>query len=201
MIKNVIFDIGNVLVKFRPDEAMRELGFTEDAISKIAIATYENSVWAELDRGVASEPDIINKMVAFLPEYENEIRLFFEKGKNKLVKAFDYANDWIKELQSRGFKVYLLSNYPKDYFELHSHNELSFTSIVDGMIISGIVKLIKPEAEIYNCLLNTYSLKPDECVFIDDKPENIIAGEKLGIHGIVFVNYEDAKNKLEELIE
>lgn len=200
MIKNIIFDIGNVLVKFQPDQAMRDLGIDEVKISKMAQATYLNPIWGELDRGVMQESEVIDEMVKVAPEYEEEIRLFFRDGKDKVVKAFDYATDWIKELQSRGYEVYLLSNYPENYFELHTHNQLDFASIVDGKIISGMVKMVKPDADIYQCLFTTYNLKPEECVFLDDRPENIEGGEKLGMRGIVFESYEDAKAKLEKML-
>ena len=101
MIKNIIFDIGNVLVKFQPDQAMRDLGIDEVKIPKMAQATYLNPIWGELDRGVMQESEVIDEMVKVAPEYEEEIRLFFRDGKDKVVKAFDYATDWIKELQSR----------------------------------------------------------------------------------------------------
>ena len=107
MIKNIIFDIGNVLVRFQPDEAMREIGIEENKIAALAHATYENPVWVELDRGVIPENEIIDEMVKVAPQYEADIRRFFKEGKAFVVKAFDYAADWIKELKSRGYKVYL----------------------------------------------------------------------------------------------
>lgn len=106
MIKNIIFDIGNVLVRFQPDEAMREIGIEENKIAALAHATYENPVWVELDRGVIPENEIIDEMVKVAPQYEADIRRFFKEGKAFVVKAFDYAADWIKELKSRGYKVY-----------------------------------------------------------------------------------------------
>ena len=146
MIKNIVFDIGNVLVRFQPDEAMREIGIEENKIAALAHATYENPVWVELDRGVIPENEIIDEMVKVAPQYEADIRRFFKEGKAFVVKAFDYAADWIKELKSRGYKVYLLSNYPKDFFKLHTHSELSFVSLVDGKVISAMVGMIKPYA-------------------------------------------------------
>ena len=70
-----------------------------------------------------------------------------------------------------------------------------------GPIISGMVKMVKPDADIYQCLFDTYGLKPEECVFLDDRPENIEGGEKLSMRGIVFKNYEDAKEKLEKILQ
>ena len=100
MIKNIIFDIGNVLVRFQPDEAMREIGIEKNKIAVLAHATYENPVWVELDRGVIPENEIIDEMVKVAPQYEADIRRFFKEGKAFVVKAFDYAADWIKELKS-----------------------------------------------------------------------------------------------------
>ena len=200
MIKNIVFDIGNVLVKFQPDQAMRELGIEEEKIPKMAQATYSNPIWGELDRGVIPEAEIIDKMVTVAPEYEEEIRLFFRDGKDKVVKTYPYAKAWIEELQQNGYKVYLLSNYPENYFELHRKSQLDFANVVDGMIISGMVKMVKPNTDIYECLFDTYNLKSEECVFLDDRPENIEGGEKLGMRGIVFESYEDAKSKLENLL-
>ena len=200
MIKNIVFDIGNVLVRFQPDEAMREIGIEENKIAALAHATYENPVWVELDRGVIPENEIIDEMVKVAPQYEADIRRFFKEGKALVVKAFDYAADWIKELKSKGYKVYLLSNYPKEYFELHTHSELSFVSLVDGKVISAMVGMIKPDAGIYQCLFDKYNLNPKECVFIDDRPENIEGGRKLGMEGIVFTDYETGKKKLEQML-
>ena len=104
MIKNIIFDIGNVLVRFQPDEAMREIGIEENKIAALAHATYENPVWVELDRGVIPENEIIDEMVKVAPQYEADIRRFFKEGKAFVVKAFDYAADWIKELKAEAIK-------------------------------------------------------------------------------------------------
>ena len=201
MIKNIVFDIGNVLVKFQPDQAMRELGIAEEKIPKMAQATYLNPIWGELDRGVIPEAEVIDEMVKVAPEYEVEIRLFFKDGKDKVVKTYPYSKKWIQELQERGYKVYLLSNYPANYFELHERTQLDFVPFVDGKIISGMVKMVKPDADIYQCLFDTYGLKPEECVFLDDRLENIEGGEKLGMKGIVFESYEDAKAKLEDVLD
>ena len=108
MIKNIVFDIGNVLVRFQPDEAMREIGIEENKIAALAHATYENPVWVELDRGVIPENEIIDEMVKVAPQYEADIRRFFFFFFAFVVKAFDYAADWINELKSRGYKVYLI---------------------------------------------------------------------------------------------
>lgn len=78
--------------------------------------------------------------------------------------------------------------------------KMIFLPYVDGAIFSYEHKLMKPDERIYKLLLEKYNLKSDECVFIDDRVENIDSGKRLGIHGIVFENYEQASKELEQLL-
>ena len=98
-------------------------------------------------------------------------------------------------MRKNGYHTYILSNFPKSTYE-KATEELSFEKETTGAIFSYQVKCIKPEAEIYKLLLDRYHLVPQECVFIDDRPENIEAAEKLGITGIQFQNQHQAKRRL-----
>lgn len=200
MIKNVVFDIGDVLVKFMPEASVKYIGVNKAEADKVLAATVGSRWWAELDRGVMEEEDVISKMIEESPKYKDAIRKFFDEGKEMLVEAFDYSEKWIESIKSRGYKVYLLSNYPRSYFLLHSEKKMPFVKNVDGKIVSAFVKTVKPEPEIYKILIDTYSLNPKECVFIDDRAENVEGAVKAGMFGIVFENYEDAAQKLERLL-
>jgi len=105
------------------------------------------------------------------------------------------------QLKEAGLKVYLLSNYPREVFALHTEcGSFPFLEKVDGKVVSGFVKMIKPNADIYKYLLKEYSLCADECVFIDDREENVEAARTLGMKGIVFECYEQAHRELERLL-
>lgn len=201
MIKNIIFDIGDVLVKFRWQELLQEdLGITGEVFERVADATVRNSkMWGEFDRSLLEDKVIIENCIQKAPEYEKEILSLFANIKD-IVKEYPYAEEWIKELKAQGFHVYLLSNYGKTSFEACT-KELSFTSLVDGAVISYEVKKVKPEPEIYETLLTKYSLKPEECVFFDDRPENVEAAVRFGIHGIVFQSKEQAEEELQRQIK
>ena len=200
MIKNIVFDIGNVLGKFRWDELLEELQITGETFEQVANATVRNSKWwNEFDRSAFSDEEIIAGCVASAPVYEKEIRLLFEHCA-KFVREYSYSKDWIVQLKQQGYKVYLLSNYAKTAFE-GIKNNFQFYPIVDGEVISYQVHLIKPDARIYQTLLEKYSLKAEECVFLDDREENIVAAKKLGFHGIVFTSKEVAEVELEEIIK
>lgn len=200
MIKNIVFDIGDVLVKFMPEASVRYIGVDETEVNDVLAATVGSRWWAELDRGVMDEEEVIEKMIEESPKYKDAIRKFFDDGKELLVEAFDYSEKWIDDMKSRGYRVYLLSNYPRSYFLLHSETRMKFVKNVDGRVVSAFVKSVKPEHEIYKILLDTYNLNPDECVFIDDREDNVEGAVKAGMHGIVFKNFEDANQKLESLL-
>ena len=102
MIKNIVFDIGNVLVRFQPDEAMREIGIEENKIAALAHATYENPVWVELDRGVIPENEIIDEMVKVAPQYEADIRRFFKEGKAFVGKQYKVSEGDIITIEKLG---------------------------------------------------------------------------------------------------
>ena len=202
MIKNIIFDIGNVLVHFRPLEVMAELGMDEDTVQAVADATLRSPLWCELDRGVIPEETVIQMMKQTAPDsHKDDVQAFFDKGTPLLVKSFDYSAGWLKSLKEKGYQIFLLSNYPERFFEMHSKNNFTFMQYINGKIVSGYVKKIKPDIEIYSLLLNQYSLTPQECVFIDDVKENIEGAEKAGIHGIHFTNFDEVQSKLKTLLD
>jgi len=202
MIKNIIFDIGNVLASFRWKDLFADLGYTGEKFDRIAAATILHpTMWNEFDRSLMSDEEIITKCIERAPEYEQEIRLLFRKTE-LLVEEYTYSADWIKSLKNRGYRVYLLSNYGKTSFEAaRDKGRLSFLPLVDGGVISYEVQIVKPEPGIYEALLAKYHLKAEECVFLDDKPENVQAAKQLGFYGIVVESYEQAKIKLKELLK
>ena len=202
MIKNIIFDIGNVLASFRWKDLFKDLGFTGEKFERIAAATVQHpTMWNEFDRSLMSDEEIIAKCIERAPEYEQEIRLLFGKTE-LLVEEYSYSEEWIKSLKEQGYRVYLLSNYGKTAFEAaRDHGRLSFLPLVDGGVISYEVKIVKPEPGIYEALLNKYYLKAEECVFLDDRADNIAAAEQLGFHGIVVESYEQVIKKLDEMLK
>ncbi len=198
MIKNVVFDIGKVLIDFRYKEYMRDLSFDESVIEKLSDDMVLSEDWDLLDRGEEEEV-FINRIRKKLPEYKKEIDTFF-KDYGNLVESYPYAKSWLEGLKKRGYGVYLLSNYPEKMFARHSSEKFTFMEYIDGKIVSGMVKLRKPEKEIYELLLNTYGLKADESVFIDDRKENVEAAENVGLKAIYFDEYEKVCDKLEKIL-
>ena len=202
MIRNIVFDIGNVLASFRWKDLFAELGFAGEKFDRIAAATILHpTMWSEFDRSLMSDEEIIAKCIARAPEYETEIRLLFTKTE-LLVEEYAYSCAWIQDLKARGYHIYLLSNYGKTSFEAaRKHGRLRFLPLVDGAVISYEVQIIKPEPGIYQALLDKYNLKAEECVFLDDRADNIEAAKKCGYQGIVVTGYRQASEDLEELLK
>lgn len=198
MIKNIVFDIGNVLAEFRWRKMLKELGFEGEVYTAVANATFCSPMWSEFDRSAAPDEEIIEKCVKSAPKYEKEIRSVFENV-HLVCETYPYAKDWVIDLRARGFRVYLLSNFARTSFSKTEHT-LDFLSHVDGRVISFEVGEVKPGREIFLCLERKYGIKPSESVFFDDMPENIVAAECYGYHGVVFKSKEDAEAQLLDII-
>ena len=205
MIKNIIFDVGGVLVDFHPEKTMKNMGFSEEEAKIIAKATTQGNLWAELDRGALPKEEVFERMYDKIREitgeksekYISAAETFLSKGIFQTVTPFPYAANWLSELKNRGFKIYILSNYPSWLWDYHWQTTFTFTPFVDDKIVSGKIKLIKPDPRIYQHILKEFSLVADECVFIDDRTENIEAAKSQGIHGIIFTDFETTKALLE----
>lgn len=200
MIKNIIFDVGKVLVEWEPDVAMRKLGFDEETVKAVSEATVETNDWNESDRSVLSDEEQLQVFIGKAPAYEEEIRLFWDNV-GLAIWQYDYVKEWMGELKERGYRLYILSNYARRTYAQTRESGLSFLEDVDGQVFSFEVQQIKPEPEIYQTLLEKFDLKPEECVFLDDRAENIRGAEAAGIFGIQFAGYEAAKAELEELLK
>lgn len=199
MIKTIIFDIGNVLMKFAWWPYVTSI-FDEETAKIVSEAIWREGYWNEFDRGVMTEEEIHEKMVACAPEYEKEIHRALDNVAQCMHK-FDYSIPWIQDLKEKGYQVLYLSNY-SNYLMRMKPEVLDFLPYMDGGVFSCDVKVIKPDKAIYSKICEKYDLNPSECVFIDDNQVNIEAANDFGIHGIWFEEYEksypDIMNYLEK---
>ncbi len=201
MVKNVIFDVGGVLVDFRWRALMDDLGLPPERQDEFEKNVFGSKWWGELDRGKLDEEYVLSKIRENNQEHIKEFELVWA-NKEELVKTYDYVNPWLDSLKERGLKIYLLSNYPKSIFALHEEKgKFTFIDKIDGKVVSGFIGMVKPDAEIYEHLMDKYGLKAKECVFIDDRDENIDSAKALGMMGIVFKNYNQASTELEDYLK
>lgn len=198
MIKNIIFDMGNVLIDFDPIRYIKELGINDkEEEEKIYKATYLNYKSVYMDYGKITDEEFIDHVVQGLGE---EYR---EKIKTLILNWTDYLTpikgmeELIVELKNKGYKIYLLSNAS---FNQHNYWEKIPAHVhFDGKIVSCDVGAIKPFKEIYEALYKKYNIKPEESFFIDDLIINIFGANQTGMEGYVFTgNVVDLRKELKE---
>lgn len=198
IIRNVVFDVGQVLLEFDWKGFIAAMGISDTKqkqLSNITLGNIEH--WNQHDRGMSDE-EFIEKSVQLEPDIRPEIE-YYMKNIGTVVKEYDYSVPLIKELKNRGYMVYILSNYGITPFK-YAHQHMNFFKEVDGMVISSDVGIVKPDRGIYEKLFEKYKLLPGECVFIDDRADNIEAAKNLDMSGIVFKNIEQLLKELRNII-
>ena len=198
MIKNVVFDIGNVLVDYRLKEFLAEKGFDGLMIKRIIKASIMSPYWETFERADITETEALKSFAGLDPEIEEELNKAYENVHGMLTIR-DFAVEWIRSLKEDGYQTYYLSNYSKKAYE-ECADSLAFMEYMDGGLLSFQARKTKPNPLFYKEFLDKYDLKAEECVFIDDTEENVLEARKLGFQGIVYESYEKTVEQLEKLL-
>lgn len=198
MIKNVIFDLGRVLINFDPETYLKELGLNSEDRKIYLNDIFKGSEWLDLDRGVIDEEQAIETIVAKGRIKENEVRKVLDE-RIHFFTELSLNSPLVKKIKDKGYKLYILSNFPKIPFEI-LFKKYEFFRNFDGGVVSYEegVNVIKPDSRIYDILLSKYNLLPEETVFIDDTLVNIEKAEEYGITGIHLPDHRELKEKLME---
>ena len=197
MIKNVIFDCGKVLVQY--DETYIASFFVDNAedaefLGRVGMA---RKYWDRFDKGDLKETEYLVEVKKELPERLHQAVEQLSECWIDHCDAIPGMAEVVMDVK-KNCKVYLLSNFNKKLRnELH---KIPVLKAFDGLVISGEVNIVKPDRAIYQHLLDTYGLKAEECIFIDDNAANIAAGESLGVRGYLFDgDVEKLRTHLESL--
>lgn len=178
MLKNIVFDLGNVLVKFDSNELI--YSFFNERQEEVK-SFYFDSLWNEYDQGLYSVEEMIEKGVKQFPELELCIKKLMYHWTEFVIPLKDNVA-YIKDLKQLGFNVYILSNIPED--DTKYLRSLGVFDNIDGGIFSYEYKKIKPDPEIFHILLEKYNLKASECLFLDDRKDNVVVASNLGFKTI-----------------
>lgn len=194
MIRNVVFDIGNVLLDwsfgnlYQPHfDTPEEM---EHFLATVPIAGSNHF----LDLGTPWD-DVRAGLVEKFPDHERLIDLYWANWVEIFDGPIHESVDILMDIKRRGIPVYALTNFNAEKFQV-ALKEFPFLNLFDGRIVSAEVGVAKPDAAIYRLLLDQFNLDPAETVFIDDKIENVDAARKLGIHGIHFTSPRDLEQRL-----
>jgi HAD superfamily hydrolase (TIGR01509 family) len=195
MIRNIIFDLGNVLFSWNPSEYLGKKNYSEKETEVILDDIFRSEEWRHLDNGDISTVEAIEKIASKSTLNKDLITLIFNE-RMEILYPLDVNINLLPLLKKRGFRLFFLSNFPADLFEI-VRKDFSFFQLFDGGIISSHVKLSKPDIRIYKKLLSRYKLNPEESVFFDDLNINILGAREAGMTAI----HLDHPGKLSEYIE
>lgn len=197
---NIVFDLGGVLINADITSYYMNLGYSLEFGNKMEKMIFHDPDWSLYDQGIIlTKEKIASLVISHNKEYERELRLFFDENwHDLLLTKLEEGCKLLYELANHNYPLYVLSNFPIDAFEW-IYNKYDFFKLFKGLTVSGYVKLVKPNNDIYQKLLEMNNIKKEETIFIDDRTENIEAARKNGIKGIVYTCYEDAKKELAAL--
>lgn len=198
-VKNVVFDLGNVLVGFDPPAYLQSLGFSPETAAQLLVAVFSGA-WQKGDAGdFLTVRDLRNSLIKSHPGQKKAIRRALRPDCVRMHILRPDVADWLHALKMEGYRIYLLSNLAK-----YSHDYVRgypFFRELDGGVFSYQERVCKPDERIYRILLERYALRAEETVFLDDSAANVAAATRCGIHGIVFTDLAAAKAQLEELLQ
>lgn len=188
MIKNYIFDFGNVLSQFYPDKLTAPFVSDEKELKIISDVVFDRLYWDRLDDGSITDDKVKLCIKSRLPKELGEVGCkVYDNWINTMIPVPN-MKELVLDIKNSGKNLYLLSNisigFANGYKNVKWLKEL--LEYFDGLIFSAEVNLVKPNREIFEYLLKKFSLKPEECLFIDDSEKNIMGAKSAGISGYLF---------------
>jgi putative hydrolase of the HAD superfamily len=197
MIRNIILDMGNVLIHWCPERFVERYGLSEEDRALVLQEVFTSVEWIQLDRGIISFEEGIGAMCRRLPErlHTAARELTLDWWRDCLFPV-EGMGELVRELKGLGYGIYLLSNAKADlplYFD-----RIPGSECFDGRIVSADWKLLKPQPEIYELLLRQFGLKAEECFFADDLFINVEAALLVGMSGTIFRGAKELRRALIE---
>jgi putative hydrolase of the HAD superfamily len=198
MIRNIVFDLGNVLLSWKPAEYLKKEGYNPVKAEEIAASVFGSNEWKCLDNGDISEDEAINLISSRSSLSRAETASLFKAGR-RIIFPLKENIKVLPELKKHGFKLFYLSNFPLDFF-YEIKGRYDFFRYFDGGIISAEVRQSKPDPEIYRTLLDRYCLVAGECLYIDDLRNNVQSAETVGMHAIHLGDHRSLRLMLAEFV-
>ena len=198
MIRNLIFDFGKVLVDYDYFFVLDQLFASHEQ----AVDFYNHLMddrWNErLDREDKSFEEIISDMQRAMPQYAAEIQQFGDRYTEFVIGEMDGMRELLMRFKAEGYRLYGLTNWCS---RVHvTMTQYDIFRLLDGQVISSEEHEVKPERDIYETLCGKFGLKPEECVFADDKIENVEAARKCGMYGVWFKDARQYEAELADII-
>lgn len=196
MIKNIVFDLGRVLLSFDPEGYLRGK-YPREKAKFLYDTIFMSKFWLELDRGTMSEKKLAALLSGKHPEYTEDIEFVLDNWPEMLT-PIEGSVEVLEDLKGNGYRLFLISNLSAKAYDYVS-NKYKFFDCFDKMLISSHVKMIKPERGIFRYLCDYCNIKPGESIFIDDSQPNIKTASKMGFSTILFKNPEQCSEEISKI--
>lgn len=183
-MKNIIFDMGNVLLTYDPEVCLNHIVEKEEDRILIRRELFEGPEWVQGDLGELTDEERFDGVSKRVPERLHEELRRCTVEWDMCMYPVKQAREFCDYLKERGFGIYVLSNASNSFYRYFPR--FAPIDYFDGIVVSCDVHIIKPDIRIYQYLLKKYKLQADECFFIDDLEANIEGAKKAGIDGAVF---------------
>jgi len=197
MIRNIIFDLGNVLVVYNPSKIVKRYFEEPELQALMARVIFHSQAWRKLDQGLITYDDHYRKIVSDFPQHAEKIKNLMDNWDREtyIVKG---VVPIVEALHKAGYALYILSNAHQRYLERQKH--LAFFRYFKGITLSSEVHQLKPELKIYQEFCMIHNLIPDECLFIDDQLENVKGAREAGWIAHQFRDAMELKNYLNQTL-
>ena len=198
--KNIIFDVGSVLVNWMRKNLYTTLFHGDKEKAKWMIDHIVTNSWNDqTDLGKSIE-DCIYELKQAYPKYAPYIVAYQYCYKDMDGGEIPGIYQVMKELKAQGYHLFCLTNWSHETFTIVKQTHARLFDMFEGIVVSGEEKLVKPNPEIYKVLLNRYQLNPSESIFIDDRQANVDGAEKVGIKGLLFQGSDSLRRQLSILL-
>ena len=184
MIKNVVLDMGNVLLDFNPEFVLSEFCSSEEEKEVIRKELFEGPEWALGDKGDIKDKDRFDLVKGRVPEKYHEALKNCADHWDICMDPLPGAENFCRRVKEMGLRIYVLSN-ASDLFYTYFPKFLPL-EFFNGVFVSSDYLMLKPDVKIYETFLTKYGLDPKECLFVDDRKENVEGAEKAGMNGFCF---------------
>ncbi len=191
---NIVFDLGGVLISWQPRKIVEEVLSSSDECDRALNGIFFHSQWREFDTGIITFEQAIVSFVQNTGLSKSTVVEILKSYKNSL-HPLPHAEKLIDKVNLENTALFVLSNIRPEIFEIIKSRS-SFFCKFKGIVISGEIKLSKPDPQIFEYLLNKYKLNASETVFVDDILENVKGAESVGMQGVVFQGPEDCTRKI-----
>ena len=197
-IKTIIFDLGGVLVDWNPEYIYLKESNGDRIKMRWSFDNICTSSWNKQQDGGKLMKEATKERVKLFPKYKRLIEMFYGRWEEMLKEEISGTVKILRDLKRNNYRLIALTNWSAETFPV-AIKKYKFLKLFEGIVVSGKIKMLKPFKEIYGFTLEKYNLDPKECVFIDDRLDNIQGAVRCGINGIQFESPEKLINELKKL--